>query len=1221
MSEPRSETNTSAAPESQPKRIAEPVYTYAVSWGWLIAGLVCALGLGGIAGATYYIQNLNMPRRIVDVVQQMIVEADSEKARIAQTDDIEEKGRLMQRSLRLRNDAANLLYNFRRANPDDTGEAILGKLYDILETLYRDHGENATSAGRQRGAQLSELALELARTVDEAGSIRYRTRLLELEWDRRNFEGIISRGKELLSASQTLRIPENYDAMRYTAMAFFDYLAVRVYDPSEFQLSSVFPDALDELLGRLNSQRPDDIEIARRYAEFLVSVEREGRANFTASASDQLLRNVSVPERFAKAKAVIDAMVQHNTDNSAAYLARYHFVTQYSPPGEALDLASPDLARVLELAPNSAEGLILSALHALRQMGITARGEETAAAQWESRAEEYLRRTIKENPSDPLGYQYLGEYLLLVKNNPREAVDIWNEGLKNSARRGGNEELIGRLVMLLLQQGMVDEARSRLGDLLRTIDEMRATRPRDVVRTREMHDLLNARLSHTEANLALGRIETAIRENRREDAQRLYGVVQQKRGEAVQRFEAVLINFGVIEDDYILERRSVYYSLLPQSLLQLGQLKMDMNEPDSAASYFSRAARFDAVLRPALIGMSIAYQQGNRLDLAAQVLQRAVEAFPEDLSIRYTYTMVLFRSLVGSNATTVADLDKVQRELDALESFRSELPQPWILDIRRIHLGVARANLSNQADTVLEAMNEAVRRFRALERQTFPPDEEGNVRSFIEDHAFVSELVGIYSSLSARSDFDRLLEILRAFPEGEDAYFEARINDALRRDSRNEAIEVIDEAIESPRLSQARKNQFAGLLQNLKGETVDRGSILDRVYEQLRTTFDENPESLRPQAFFMLAKMSLDRGETDHVQQIRDRLERLEGPTGTHWRYIAVRQMLAGDDPDFDRMREIQEQIVSHRADWDESYILATMIDERYLAMNPGDTATQARLIAAYRNATQRGNLQPEIWQRLAAHLDTAGRADDARAVVREAALRGVMLESRTGQLPQPYGRMYSQVQAAIANEDPVEADMIAQQCIRLAEIRGERPDLIFTLHLTLGKVFLDASMFESAIRHLTETSRRGGTFVYPLALSLARSGDVDGGFSLLLDEIDRVPSAMPVLLPAVLVLLAQVQPSEAIFERIDTMMTRIQRGERLTLRGTLESSDEDHVVPLGTKWVESRRILSLVVRFPESTATLDPSAIQFIAPDEFADEEEYDEEEYVAEPEGVSVQ
>jgi hypothetical protein len=216
-------------------------------------------------------------------------------------------------------------------------------------------------------------------------------------------------------------------------------------------------------------------------------------------------------------------------------------------------------------------------------------------------------------------------------------------------------------------------------------------------------------------------------------------------------------------------------------------------------------------------------------------------------------------------------------------------------------------------------------------------------------------------------------------------------------------------------------------------------------------------------------------------------------------------------------------------------------------------------------------------------------------------------MESRMQQLPQPFGRMYSQVLDALSNEDPARADAIARESVRLAEIRGERPELMYALHLTLGRAFLDYEMFPSAIRHLAETAKRGGTYVYPLAICLARSGDIDGGFSRLLNEIDHMPSFMPVLIPPILVMLSQVQPSEAVFERIYILMNRIQMGEYLTLRGAIEPSDEDSVIPLGTRWVPSRMIQSLVVRFPESTETLDPSAIQFISREEL-EAEEYEE-------------
>jgi hypothetical protein len=315
--------------------------------------------------------------------------------------------------------------------------------------------------------------------------------------------------------------------------------------------------------------------------------------------------------------------------------------------------------------------------------------------------------------------------------------------------------------------------------------------------------------------------------------------------------------------------------------------------------------------------------------------------------------------------------------------------------------------------------------------------------------------------------------------------------------------------------------------------------------------------------------------------------------------------MLGEKDPDYARMREIQEDIAGKEPKWDMGHLLRAMIEEQYLISNPEDMEARKKLVESYQAATDAGNMRAEVWQRLVSLLDMIGEPEKARTAIRDAARRGIMLETRTGQLPQPYGRMYSQVQDAIANEDAIEADTVARQCLRLAEVRNEKPELVFTLNLVLGKVFLDSQMYASAIRHLSETAKRGGTYIYPLAVCMAKAGNVDDGFTLLLNEIDLVPSDMPKLLPTVLVLLDQVQPSEEVYERIDRLMNRIERGERLTLRGTLAASDEkDHFVPLGTRWTPSRKIQSLVIRFPEQTENFDPSGLQFVSPEELGGEE-----------------
>jgi hypothetical protein len=306
-------------------------------------------------------------------------------------------------------------------------------------------------------------------------------------------------------------------------------------------------------------------------------------------------------------------------------------------------------------------------------------------------------------------------------------------------------------------------------------------------------------------------------------------------------------------------------------------------------------------------------------------------------------------------------------------------------------------------------------------------------------------------------------------------------------------------------------------------------------------------------------------------------------------------------------MRTIQEEITGGSPKWDRAYVLRAMIEERYLMSHPGDPTALDKLVESYRNATNNGNTQVEVWQRFIDILRETDRASEAQEVSRTATLRGVMLNTQTGQLPQPFARMYSQIQEAIEKEDLRTADEIAQQCMKLASIKSVKSELIFVLNLTLGKVFLDASMFDSARRHLTEAAQRGGKDVYPLAICVAKSGDVDGGFSLLLDEIDLMPSAMQTLLPAVLVLLSQVQPSEQIYARIDRLMDRLERGERLTLKDKLEPSEKDHIISLGTKWVPTRKIQSLVFRFPEKTENLDPSALLFFSPSDFEEEEPAD--------------
>ncbi|GHT11100.1 hypothetical protein FACS1894170_04220 [Planctomycetales bacterium] len=1181
--------------QNSPKQrvIEEDVSTYVVSWAWLFGGVVLfAVFVGGLFGL-YVVRATGMTNNILNVVKQMVAEADEDKAALKNETDAPKRRKLAQNALKLRTNAANLLNDQRRSSATPNRE-ILEEQYSILDGLYTDLGESATTDGAERGRQLMELCSELVRTVPDIESIKYLTRILELEWDRRNFAGILDRGKALLTADQRANGKENYDALRYITMALFERLPVANYEPSSLMLPASFPREMDDLLQKVYLMKPSDIDIASRYAEFIVDVTRP---SFAKCATSKLLREDTPETRRELAKKIIDDMVVNNTNNTRAYLIRYHFMSRYIPSSDLQDRANADLQTVLKLEPSNPEALILSSRDAFLQSQIALRDKKTEDAEkWKKTGEAALRKAVTDNPGYGIGYQYLGDFLI-SDSKPDEAVKTWEQGVKVSIR-GGGEELVGRIILVLLDQQKTDDVKAQLNMLSRILAEMQVTRTQAVPTVMNMRTLLTARLYVVESQVAQKKLEESKADINTPEARKMFATIQQKRADALQIYDGLLKNFGSSQD-YIIEQSSVYSRLLPQSLIIAGGLKMDQGIWDSAVAYFKAAIPFPQVREQAMLATANAFQQGGRTDDSTNMLQLAAQQYPADISVRFAFANSLFRSQLAATNADPGALDTVKKELDYLEAHRSEIRQPWVIDIRQVHLELAKASLSNSADTILAAQNEAVKKFRELENKTFPPNDAGETKNYSDDQAFVAEMVGIYSSLSAIADFERLLPKLREFPDGEAAYYTARVNDSLRRDDKDGAIAVIEEANGSDKLNAAQKERFFAVLQNLKGETTpdDAKTSMEKVYTQLRTTFDQSPESLKPQAFFMLANMALDREDMENAKLVCERLQKIEGTNGTMWRYVTVRMKLSDKAPDFDKIRQTYQEIITERPQWDAAYVLGSTIEDRYLELNPNDVDSQARMVAALQLAIKNGNTQAPVWARLSSVYEQSGRMDDVKALMREAALRGIVLDAQTGQFPQPYARMFSQIQEKIADEDAQNADIIARQCIKLAEKRHEKPELVFSLNMAIGKAFFDASLFDSAKRHLSVAAQRGGPYVYPLAVCLAKSGDVDQGFSLLLDEINTTPSILPVMLPSVLVLMTQIKPSEAIFERIDKMMNRIEKGERLVLSGKLDAAETDNEIPLGTK-----RVKSLIFRFPDAKAEVDPSMIRFVPPEKTAE-------------------
>ena len=1143
---------------------------------------------GAAVGGLYLYRMRNLSSHVVGVVKQLLREADTliQKAdnERAQGKKDEEIYSFKQEAYKKKEQAANLLMDYHQKNQDD--QEVLKQLFDILESLQTDLGKTPT-----RRDQILDICKKLLRLVPERDSLQYRQRILELEWENRNLSAVLERAKDVLT--RTAKTGGDYAAWRYLTMGTVLQLGSVGYQPPQGDAAFSLPPSMDELLDQVYRMKPEDVEISVIYADFVKDSKRKEYRDF----SSEDLRKKSDEERNKKALSIINDMVNRNTENSKAYLARYHFKDKYDLLSQDNSKLDSDLDKVLQLNADDPEGLILAGIFASQQ-SVRARrgGDPTLAAERTAVAERYYLRNIDVNPENQTGYQFLGDFYL-SQNNPTEAVRVWRSCLEKN--KNANQEIIGRLVLGLIQLKQLDDANETIGLLDNVIKEYRLSNPLLTSRVQNLVKLLSARLYDAQAAEAVTKADASMTGGRIEEAKKFYAVAQKKYADASQILDQALRSFGKSTYDYIVDPVSIHSRIIGESLMLGGRLANDRSEWDVAVTYFQKAAKFPLFRDQATLAAAIAYQQMNLPTDATRLLAEAVEMNPGNIPIRNLYAQSLFRQEMSRVDPATRDLDAVEKQFRLLAENKDQLARPWVVDFRLIHLELIRESSSLDPERSIRAVQSAIQKYKALESTPLPTADDETVaedekdkkpaKKYSDDLTFLAELAGVYSSLSALPDFDRTLINIREFPQGELVYFEERIYDALRRNDKEGAIIIIEEAQSSDQLTLAQRQNFAVMTQKLQD---DQPQTMDRLYAQLRTTFDQNPDSLKPQVFFLMANMALDREDTEYAKRLQERLETIEGPSGTMWRFVKARTLMLEKDPPMDVVLQMQKELVDLRPDWDMTYTLKAGIEERELIAQPNDKELKRKLIDTYRQAIRCGNTQQIMWNRLLFLLEETGQFDDVRQLQQDAIVRGVRLETAPGQFPQPYQRLYNQAYSAILNQDPQQADLVAKQCLTLAQNRRENVELIYSLNLGFGKLFLDNDMIESSKRHLIDVAKRGGSYVYPLAVCLAKDRKVDEGFTVILDEIERTPSSRVVLLPSILVLIAQVRPSETVLSRIDKIVTKIERGERPVIHSEVTTTDEPSVFNFGVK-----RIHSMTIRFPDSDVVPDPKHLTFFPP------------------------
>ncbi|MDR2171915.1 MAG: hypothetical protein LBP59_17360 [Planctomycetaceae bacterium] len=1184
--------NQNPAVRIAPVEVAE----YVVQWKLLITGLVILLLFVGIVVGVYVFRSANLTANVVDTVNDLMHEANEirnkatrEHADKTSTEYIEAVKLSYENKLK----AASLLKNIREKKQDDIN--ILKKYNEVLESLLAD--ENGTGAiQNRRRHEIIDNCKDLVRVLNATTeALPYQKRIMDLEWELRDTSEVLNNAIELYKRDFSSNNKENYDALRYIALASFPSVAAGTkYDSS--QISGFTHTYYDELLDKVYNLRKADLEIATCYAGFIIDAANK---NFAESASISL-KNKSEAERVEFAQKIINDMVELNKDSVIAYLTRYNFNSRFDkyvrkrPLEDRLD---GDLDAVLKIDPDNTEGLILAGRYTFRQ-SITARlsGKNKLADDLRVKALAYLERAVEKNPNMDIAYQFLGDFYQ-SNGDIAGAIRTWEKGIDRSLPYA-NPELVGRVVIALISTKEFEKARKVLAYLDSYLVERNMAY---LQRVKEIRSFLLARLDAYEG-WALRAKAMSIKDKKdpknAEEVKRLFATSVKKLSDATQilvrDFSIVSASYAKIQNSAI-ESASIYSQIISESALLLGRLMADQGKLDEAVEYYKKATQINRVAQAASIAAAGIYQQQGNQRASLNVMEEAVRRDMDNVVLRFLYTQSLFRYCMVANTITEADLDKLREHLQYLETKRAELSAPWIIDIAIIQIEITRASLKGNPDEINKATLDAVQKFKKIERRQMPRqfDKDGKqlpTTTYSQHLPFMASIASIYASTLQKDEYERILSEIRSMKDGEYTYFAERIRDATRRGDNESITDIItNEVPKSDKLTETQKERFKVLLQPRADNNI---SLASKIYEGLKTTFETTPDVMGPSSLFTLANYEIDQDNIEKATELRDRIKALEGEkTGTFWRYIQARILLKSKTPPYNELRDLQKTIMSIRSDWDLAYLLKAAIEESAASGKRLDPETEHQILEAYREAINRGNMLPFVWGRFIALLESTGRLDEARSFRVTARLQNIVLDIE-GIFPQPYQRMYNLVADQIDKKEIKDADKTAQRCITLAESRGESKDFIASLHRKLGKLFLDNDIFDSAIRHLRTVAASGGIDVYPLAVTLAKADRVDEAFTLLLDEIDRFPSMTPALLTSTLMLLEQKQPSEKVFERIDKLMNRIENGERLIL--SANDVPEDKFIHLGNK-----RVFSIVIQFAGNNDIPDPQSIEFFEPEE----------------------
>lgn len=1078
--------SSSAGPNVLSQRIAkQAAQDYVFSWSWFVGGLVfLVLGCAGVY-AFHSMQYSGMSAQFI---------------RLA--DNLAKEERYVE--------AIDILSAFLSAQPTTAKSTDIWlkqcELWNMLadEKKFQDMEQMRLAVARQKLA-IGQLSGQ------EALAVRERT--LDLQWelagvDQSTVPTLLIDARELLKDW-----PDNPKAARILALGLYRQI------PTGFDLRPDDP-RIDQALLDALQKNPGEVDLVSALTEFYWNTD-QSRQKYTSA--DLLRKNSQV--RQAEALDVLNNFVRRNPDKAEAYMSRYAFKQSRGLTESRAQTLDSDLVKALELAPDNTMALVHTGLATLQLVqGHAARNETEEMKRRHDEAIVYFEKAIAADPKTELAYVFLGE-LLTLDGTPDKAIELWETALLRF-EPGTSVELLSRLAIMYVEQGKFDEAIQKLNAMDR-FWQMFSTR---------MERVAALNIDRT-VRLIRAKLYTAMmvqgRERQREamqaiaEAERLGNTADrdQLQGALLTANEANDLNaaaargylHGVFDtlpvSDYDTGGITLLSRLQSEGLMLLGQYDAELGSWNSAAEYYEKATRYPRIGPTAFLRASQMRQAANRSELADNLLRSGIQAYPESVELRMRYVMSLYQQESQKSENSARDYGRVEVALNEMAPYRGSLPNPWTLDVMQIQLQYAKAG------GTVAAMEKALTALRAL--------EESDMKGI----PLYTELASQYSLMGALTDFNRVVEDIRNEPGGEPAYYGEMIADAARRRDMEMAILYADEAVNTlPSEDSGRFRQLKKQLEEAGGPQTTLTE--EEQYDFFKSQFADN-RIFDPRAFFELGCLALERGDEELAKSIEERLVRIEGEQGVHWRYLSalrqVKQAEEGGASLLTSARAIQRDIMGRRPEWNMTYVLLGEIEN---VSGNNDAA-----IEAYTQAISRGNTQRHVFQQLISLLYQQQKPEEAeRMRSRAQRLFGQGFGSQQSLFKEPYQGYYDQIQKAVAEGNVGSAEKLAGDCFKKATENREPNDFVTGLNVAVGKVFMDAGQFDVAERFLSSAAHAGGQYVYPLVMCNINMGRADTAYELLIDHFSRNPEMIRNLAP-LLAMFAYAKPSEPVLNRLDQLV------------------------------------------------------------------------------------